>query len=484
MDFKRYAHSLTVILLVSTLTSCTSSGDELKTDQTDGTESSAAETLQLPDLPDMKWNGTTFSIYCRYGDGNRAGIADTVYLAEESGYVLDDAVVARMRSVSERFGITFSMDSPLEDPFGRNIQNVILSGDDVYQLIIPHAEFSILYAQNGLAFDWNELPYVNLDQPWWSKDASESLNIGNKIFMVADDITHNSLAETQAMLFVKQYLSDAGLEYPYQLVKDGKWTLDKLNEFASLTSHDLNGDTKLEPEADRLGYITHSWAGPISVLCSAGIRICEVDDGGQVKLTVSTERTADVFEKYFKFLDEPHSFCDATLKDEITYVTNLFRNGHASFMPATLMDAELLRSMDQEFGILPIPKYDEKVQGYPTLVDGGASMLVVPVTVRDPEMVSAVLEALCWENYYHVIPAYYEKVLKSKAASDNESAEMIEIIRAGRVFDVGYYYTGGAFQYIGTYLTSSEDRSFASYYAKNESAALAKISEINILFNN
>ncbi len=485
MNHKFRIHSLTAILLALTLASCSSSAGGQGTGDTtpasDATDTTApVETIPTPELPDTRWDGETFTFYCRYGDGGaRDNLSRTLYLAESTGDVLDDAIYSRMLNVSERFGIKFEVVSPNSDIHGIDAQDTILSGDDAYQLVMCHVGQSLPYVQGGMAADWLTLPYVDFDNPWWSRDAVDNLTINGSLYIMSDDITHNSLAETMGMVFIKQYLEDDGLEAPYQLVRDGKWTLDKLNEYAAKTWKDINGDTELTPDADRYGYLTDNWAGPCNILCNAGIRVCEVDADGTIQLTVNTERTADVLEDYLAFMNEPYAF---TTGDDAGYATTLFRTGHSVFTPQPLMEMERLRTMEMDYGVLPLPKYDESIDGYPSLVNGGSTALIVPVTVKNTEMVSAVLEAMCWENYYHVMPAYYEKVLKVKTAIDTDDADMMDIIRDGRVYDIGYFFAGSSFRYVGRHLVSQPGTNFASYYAEKESAVLAAIEEVNTLF--
>ena len=85
------------------------------------------------------------------------------------------------------------------------------------------------------------------------------------------------------------------------------------------------------------------------------------------------------------------------------------------------------------------------------------------------------------------MPAYYNKVLQGKAARDDDSIEMLDIIRANRTCDAGYMYLasvsgGNAFSDIGQMLTAQSDHNFASHYAANESAVLKAVDELNSLY--
>jgi hypothetical protein len=53
----------------------------------------------------------------------------------------------------------------------------------------------------------------------------------------------------------------------------------------------------------------------------------------------------------------------------------------------------------------------------------------------------AVIEAMAIEGYYNVAPAYFETALKVKYSSDDDSARMFDMIRAGVTYDFGRVYS-------------------------------------------
>jgi len=51
--------------------------------------------------------------------------------------------------------------------------------------------------------------------------------------------------------------------------------------------------------------------------------------------------------------------------------------------------------------------------------------------------VGATMEAMCAESYRTVTPAYFEIALKQKYSRDEETSQMLDLIRAGITFDFG-----------------------------------------------
>jgi ABC-type glycerol-3-phosphate transport system substrate-binding protein len=118
-----------------------------------------------------------------------------------------------------------------------------------------HGAFAFVYAKEKYVLDWKtDLPYVDLDKPWWDKDFAGNLAIAGKLFAMTGDISHNSIGATFCMIFNKDLFDQYLIEYPYQTVIDGKWTFDRFAEIVKTASVDLNGDSKMTPEADLYGF--------------------------------------------------------------------------------------------------------------------------------------------------------------------------------------------------------------------------------------
>jgi hypothetical protein len=129
------------------------------------------------------------------------------------------------------------------------------------------------------------------------------------------------------------------------------------------------------------------------------------------------------------------------------------------------------RELEDEFGILPYPKWDEGQENYITMSDGHHEAMAVPKTAGNLEAIGVVTEALCAESYKILVPAYYDVALKVKSTRDEQSIAMMDLIVNARVFDFGYVYDAwkGA-SFILQDLVSTNKSDFASYYAKKEKA--------------
>ena len=143
-----------------------------------------------------------------------------------------------------------------------------------------------------------------------------------------------------------------------------------------------------------------------------------------------------------------------------------------------LADVNDMRDMNTDYGFLPVPKYDETCEKYYTKVDAGNHMLCIPKTVSDTERTSIILEALAAEGYRTVIPAYYEVALQRKYTRDVESSDMLDIIKEGRVFDIGYYFLGDSLSLVGYDMAKAGKNNFASICASKIPSVEAYIKKV------
>ena len=361
------------------------------------------------------------------------------------------------------------------------LQRIIQAGDDIYDIAAVHGAGAFSLAQSNFVLDWFEnMPYVDFDAPWWSDDAIKNLAAFGRLYCVTGDITHLGLASTQSFLFNKDLFANLGLDYPYQDVLNGTWTLDKFIGLTKSAPADLNGDGQITPDADRFGlFMFNEWTYPISVLYSGGDRVITIDGGGTPELTIYNPRTVDIFDKFFDMMNTDGAAYIPGISHSAA-IDDMFTSGRSLFYAGVLSDVIKLRDMENEIGILPHPKYDANVPLYYSLVDAGQNVFVVPITAENTERTSIIVEALAAEGYKNIMPAFYEISLKTKHARDDESSAMIDFIRAGRIFDYGYYNNSvtGDLAYAGQRLVTGRNQNFTSFFERNETRVQRNIERL------
>ena len=109
----------------------------------------------------------------------------------------------------------------------------------------------------------------------------------------------------------------------------------------------------------------------------------------------------------------------------------MFSNGQGLFQFNEFHSISHMRQMEADFGILPVPLYDESQTNYFHSINPHvAAMYCIPKDVKDIEFSVVVSNALAAESKNILTPAYNEVYLKTKGARDNESEAILDLVHA------------------------------------------------------
>ena len=148
---------------------------------------------------------------------------------------------------------------------------------------------------------------------------------------------------------------------------------------------------------------------------------------------------------------------------------DIFMSNRALFYYGELHSAEDMRGMDSDFGILPMPKYDEAQDGYHHTINANvAAVLVVPMSNLKLDMTGYVLDTLGAESKNVLTPAYYELNLQGQISKDVESTISLDIIISTLRYDIGYLAVRPAGAMMRT-LNTSYSTDLASAYKRQMS---------------
>ena len=223
-----------------------------------------------------------------------------------------------------------------------------------------------------------------------------------------------------------------------ELTENGDWTLDVLYEYSKDVTFDLNGDQKINYQDDR--YCLTGWmmAAPYALYYGADGSFVKIVDGIP-ELNYTDEMVTDIYAKIYSIMIEQNAYY-VTQESQYATMFDVFGEGRALFSVLTLkLISQYLSEMENSYGILPVPKYDQHQEEYASFVNGSTGLVMIAKTESDPEFVGAVMDAMACYNYEHVTPNMFQVVTKLQAAQDPASAEMVDLIIRNRVFDLGYF---------------------------------------------
>ena len=142
--------------------------------------------------------------------------------------------------------------------------------------------------------------------------------------------------------------------------------------------------------------------------------------------------------------------------------------------------------MDDEFGLVPIPKGDENQDTYYSLVNPWVSTCFgVPISLAEDDfvMISDFLNAMGAASANIVAPAYIEQCLEEMKSRDDDTIEMIEdYILPGRGCDIGMVFAWGGLDTLLHDMASQPAGTFASQYETKEAMAQKALDETVAFF--
>ncbi len=348
------------------------------------------------------------------------------------------------------------------------VQPTIMSGDDTYQLCILHPYYSYTnFITKNYALDFYDLPDLDIDQPYWNKDVMEQLSINDHAYIGLGDICKYTIG---ILYCNKDMLKDVDIAVPYDMVRNGNWTLD---EFFSMTSglYADNGDGKRN-NSDTYGFASLWDANASSFMQASGIYIATRNEEGVFELSLYGDRLVDMYDKLYNWS-----------KNESTYLWNFankynesvnidFLNSQAYFTHADLGTQYLEANFG--VGMLPMPKYDAEQSNYAHVNWG--NNIVIPTTVQDKAMVGQVLELMGYYSKTMVQQKYYDEVLQLRVSDAPDDREMVELIYNTIVYDPGIAFCDGNTQlwnlvYLPCFAIQNNATNISSYYKGNSRSA-------------
>lgn len=457
---KRSIAILLAILTVLPLVACgkaASEGSETTTAATTAAtqatttavEETTTEGYAIKDnLPeDLKFTGKTISIISR----GRSWCKDEVSVEALTGDVINDAIYNRNAAVEDRLGVKIVNYLTTDNDnysITETIRKQVQAGTNEYNLFANSVYATIMYTADNLFQDMTELTYLDLEQPYWSQGFNEAASIGEAQYFATGAICLSLYRFIFVTFFNKNIFDENQIPYLYDVVNDGKWTLDYQREISQGIYNDLNGDGNKDAN-DRYGFITnHNMIGVDAYWSSCDLPILSKDADNFLKYDVNVERLSAAVDKINLLLwenDGAYRVDNKSADAEQDDICRMFSQDQAAMTTLRLIHVESneMRNMASLYGIVPIPKLDETQESYRSYAHDTMTAYGIPLTVVDDEleMVGAFMEALASESYRTVTPAYYELALKTKYVSDEESVKMLDDIINNFYVDAGVLYT-------------------------------------------
>ena len=359
------------------------------------------------------------------------------------GETINDALYNRKIAVEDALNVTIREEGISGDTLAAVTKKTVTAGDATYDAVMNRNNDIGSLITGGYLADLRSMEQMHFEEPWWDTIVCDTATLMDRLYFASSDISLFPFEATWVLYFNETLLNRYDIEYPYDLVREGKWTLD---EFYKIVKAGTNvSSTEYNPGgSDIYGIVTHNqFMG--ALMAGAGEKFLAVDDSGYPRALEITDRFYDVAQKITSITADRNQYVDRvqqTLVTPSTDSTTEFMMGTFLFNAETLGHIYKLRSFDDNFGVLPMPKYDEAQESYISMMaTWGVLLTTVPKTNTDPVRTGTVLDYLAYQSYISLMEPYYDAFLTQKGARNEDSADMLSIIRDTRDVNLGYLFS-------------------------------------------
>lgn len=395
-----------------------------------------------------------------------------VWVESLTGSAYNDSVYERNKIMQELYNCTIKVDKNGQDGFdadrasggGKYIGHVAQYASPA----TPKGEYNI----HSLGLD--------LSQEWWDQNYIENFTYDGKLYSIVGDFARKAMECTWVVIFNKTVYENRGIDDDiYQLVKDRKWTIDKMMEMSSKAVYDTDGSTDYKvgssADSDIIGF-TSSPFSYRGFYLGCGERFVSTDSSGKFTVALTNGKGAEVVDKIIKFFNtDGYQNSTYTVTHEAMKANKLLFEGEVIDKLRLFEDAEGL-----EVGVLPFPLYDENQERYYVNSDNHLPVYLIPTSFADVEVINDFWTLYAAHSRYTVRKAFVDSC-KYVWTSDEENGEMMEIILNSRIYDPGYQWNLAS-SFIGILQTMIEgnDNRFSGYANKQTRSIQSNIDAFDV----
>ena len=398
------------------------------------------------------------------------------WFEELEGNIVNDAIHDRDRTVEERLNITLEFTSHEDrQQAAQLVVRAVNAGEETYDLVITSLSDGInTLTTSEMLYDLREIPHLTLESVYWNKSMYNNMHFFGKQYFTTGPLSAQLYVTPIVMMYNKRLANDLDLGNIYQIVLDGKWTVDLLHEMTKDYSADLNSDGKMD-ENDQWGLVLDASFGN-ALYTGAGLdTVVRSDDA--YTLSLDSAPSIDLIDKCSSLFGDRNRVIN-DLNGNMNYA-KIFRDGRALFMDYTILGVSGMRDMDDDFGIIPAPKYDEAQNIYYTACNTWLpSGIGVPMLCSDPDATGLIMETMARASYQIMVPAIYERTLNGKVARDDESSLMLDIIFENAAFDFNTVFNFADTAVLLRKAVLGDEENFLSKYTSKQKAAQKALDKV------
>ena len=324
-----------------------------------------------------------------------------------------------IEDVERTFNCNITVEFVSADKIFDSARPAIMGGDKYADLIgTTRWAYGQLLAGDLLA-DLNEIEDMDLTQDFYYKELSELMTFDGKTYAFSADFDERNYTQF-VMYYNKRIWNELGLPDAYQLVRDGKWTWDKCLEYANKALRDYDGNGIVDSESDRWGMAAPSGDLVNAMYASMEGTFFAKNQYGALKMVTTEAENAKKLDFIYDFFQKEK----VLYKRDNEGYREIFEQGKSLFLSMINNPESGMRDMEDDWGILPMPKWNEAQENYANHVNHNSKIYAMTKTNKNTYEASIIIEALArrYQSYEDMSMDEYETI----SFRSEEDTEMLE----------------------------------------------------------
>ena len=440
--------------------------------------------IEMPEIVDM--DGYTYKAYVRDFAGTDPDAHNAQVQNGNNDYRCVDFWVEEANSTADVISYAvYGRNQQIENDYNCKIRQVSSDGSQLeflvsslqngtgYDLTIITAKPAAQAATQNLLQDLNATTYIDLTKPSFDQNAIKELSVKDKLFFISGDMNISTMdvaglsivnmafyEDLSESIVNELYEGDQMYSNIYNIVLAKKWTMETLLKIATKANIDIDtsdGELHVLPNGvkngqevdnkynggDTVGYHQYLYSA-LWYFYGSGGRITQKNDEGVPEFIIQKDASQTlydyIYDKFNRKINAPW------IPHESSNILNLnFLTGDVLFADCSLFNvrSEIYPKAQFEYGILPIPVYEEGMD-YQSVIyfNNWAHLWAIPQLTENQEYAERMMEIMA---VYSSLPAstmeaYYERTIYLQAAKDNGSREVMDVIRTSLVYDLALLY--------------------------------------------
>ena len=254
---------------------------------------------------------------------------------------------ARMKELEEEYNCTFKAVVVEQTQISSNLRAAVLAGDVFADVIFMRADSTDQFMASDVFLPVGD--YIDLTQRQYNQSINQQYTKDGKVYAFS---TYDNNIES-LVFFNKDIFSKVGLEEPYQLVKDKKWTWDVFKTYVAKAT--ITSASSSIPEVYGF-YGVNNGTGTTQVLKSLGAEFVHKDNKG-VYTSALRENELTTGHNFIREMNTTWTGVYKPAKDASwSEPGQKFIDGKVAMVITGFTSAEKMKAkMTDKFGIVPIP---------------------------------------------------------------------------------------------------------------------------------